>query len=200
MNTETIKQLEQLGDLHDRSVKRQQELIRKNMVTMDLISRFAEKQKHGWHCCPRCGMDRMNKDAARNALSRRVDIMICDLCGNIEGIEDIPGNPKLPLEKWALIEHPERFFLKGQGKDYFNNYFTFSSWEGYPFKNAYVIVEAFCVDDAFHRFRLQWPDKNPGTYNFTFSYTEETWRNSEDSRRLPCAGVLRLNDVFEEAE
>lgn len=163
-----------------------------------LISRFAEKQKHGWYLCPRCGVDLMNKDAARNALSRRTDIMVCDICGNIEAIEDIPGNPKLPLEKWTLMEHPEKFFLKG--KDYRNFYFTFGSWKGFPFRNSYVVVEGFDRADAVERFRRQFPDKTKGVACYSFDYDETAWNTTEMASAWPCAGVLHLNDVFEEAE
>ena len=163
-----------------------------------LISRFAEKQKHVWCCCPRCGLGHMNKDVSRNALSRRADIMICDICGNIEAIEDIPGNAKLPLEKWALFEHKERYFLKG--KDYRNFYFTFGSWKGFPFQNSYVVVEGFDRLDAVERFRSHFPDKTKGIACYSFDYDETAWRATEMATAWPCAGTLHLNDVFEEAE
>lgn len=165
----------------------------------DLITRFAKKQKHGWFICPRCGCDNMNPDAARNALSRRADVNVCDVCGNIEAIEDLPNiNQKLPLKKWELSEHPERFFLKG--KDYWNYYFTFGSWKGFPFQNAYVVVEGFDRADAVERFRRHFPDKTKGIACYSFDYDETAWRATEMATAWPCAGLLHLNDVFEEVE
>ena len=172
----------------------------------DIISSFSEKQKHVWCLCPRCGCDSMNKDAARNALSRRADIMICNICGNVEAVEDMVGQ-KLSLDKWKLIEHPERYFLKG--KDYFNFYFTFGSWEGFPFQNAYIVVEGFDRADAVKRFRRKFPDKTEGIACYSFDYSETAWaktslsvagRFKETAKVCPCAGVLHLDDQFEEAE
>ena len=124
--------------------------------------------------------------------------MVCDICGNIEAIEDIPGNPKLTMEQWALIEHPERFFLKG--KDYQRFYFTFGSWKGFPFQNAYVVVEGLDRADAIERFRRHFPDKNKGIACYSFDYDETAWKETVMASAWPCAGVLRLNGLFEEAE
>ena len=167
-------------------------------IINDLISRFAEKQKHGWHLCPRCGADKMNKDAARNALSRRADIMICNICGTVEAIEDAERAKKLPLDRWVLAFTPEKFFLKN--KDFFDFYFTFGSWKGFPFQNAYIVVEAFSKEDAYSRFRCVFPDKNPGIACYSFDYTDEAWKATSMSKKLPCAGVLHLNGSFERAE
>ena len=167
--------------------------------TKELITRFAEKQKHVWCCCPRCGMDRMNKDVSRNALSRRVDIMICDVCGNLEGLEDIPGNPKLPLEKWELIEHPERFFLKG--KDYNQFYFVFTDDEAYPFQNAYMIVEGFDETDAVQKVVGKYGKTDSGTLPYACYFSREEWNQGPEMReRYKYVGTLRLNNTFEESE
>lgn len=164
----------------------------------DLITRFAEKQKHVWCCCPRCGSDSMDKDVSKNALSRRADVMICNICGNVEAIEDMPGSPKLSMDTWALNEHPERFFLKG--KDYFSFYFTFGSWEGFPFNNCYIVVEGFDREDARERYRRRYPDKTPGIACYAFDYDQAAWDQTEMSKAWPCAGVLHLNGAWEVAE
>ena len=52
--------------------------------------------------CPRCGHNKMNKDLHHNALSRRVDLYICDSCGTEEAMEDFGGRKK-PLEEWFLF-------------------------------------------------------------------------------------------------
>lgn len=169
-------------------------------MSQKLIDAFSYKQKHGWCCCPRCGSDTMDRVLGRNALSRRVDLSICNVCGGVEAIEDMPraGGKKLPLENWALFEHPERFLLLH--KDYFNFYFTFGSSEGFPFQNSYVIVEAFDRQEAIEMFRKHFPDRTPGIYNYAFDYTESSWGQTESSTRLPCAGVIHLNGRFEAAE
>lgn len=71
-----------------------------------LIMRFAEKQRGGDYPCPRCGRPAMASDPVRNALSRRVSVYVCDECGMIEAIEDMPGAFKLPLSVWSIAKEP----------------------------------------------------------------------------------------------
>lgn len=71
-----------------------------------LIERFAEKQKDGRFACPRCGRMAMDDNILHNALSRRVDVYVCDACGMLEGIEDMPKNFKLPLSAWSIMKKP----------------------------------------------------------------------------------------------
>ena len=164
-----------------------------------LFARFAEKQKHVWCCCPRCGCDRMAADVSKNALSRRVDLMICDICGNIEAIEDFPENPKLPLEKWALSEHPDKFFLKG--KDYNQYYFVFTDDEAYPYQNAYMIVEAFDETDAVQKVVGKYGKADSGTLPYACYFSREEWNQGPEMReRYKYVGTLRLNNTFEESE
>ena len=72
-----------------------------------LIARFAEKQWDGDYPCPRCGLSKMSHVPVQNALSRRVNIYICDECGMMEALEDMPGAPKTPLSAWAIAKEPE---------------------------------------------------------------------------------------------
>ena len=53
--------------------------------------------------CPRCGHDCMDKNPVRNALSRRVDVYICNECGREEAILDMLGKEPLPLNQWAMV-------------------------------------------------------------------------------------------------
>ena len=71
-----------------------------------LIERFAAKQSGGGHPCPRCGRRAMDEKPTRNALSRRANVYVCDACGMLEGIEDMPHNFKLPLSAWAITRNP----------------------------------------------------------------------------------------------
>lgn len=158
-----------------------------------LISYFSEKQKHGWYPCPRCGCDRMAADVSRNALSRRTDIMVCDICGNIEAIEDMPGNTPVSLDKWYIIEHPDRFLLRG--RDYFQYYFVFREAENG--RHSYVIVEGFDRPDAIERFRRQFPDVQDGVVRYSIYFDEFGWKRWMKDNSLVFLGVLRLNDVFE---
>lgn len=168
-----------------------------NEAIQQLIAAYSKKQQHIWGLCPRCGCDRMHKDIATNAMSRHADLMICDTCGTVEALGDHLGMP-VELEKWALVEHPEKFFLKG--KDYRDYYFTFGSWSGFPFRNAFIVVEGADRHDAVERFRRQFPDKTKGIACYSFDYDATAWEATDCSKNLPCAGRLKLNDVFEEAE
>ena len=72
-----------------------------------LIEQFAKKQWDGDYPCPRCGRSVMESDPVRNALSRRLNVYICDECGMTEALEDMPGAPKTPLSAWAIAKEPE---------------------------------------------------------------------------------------------
>ena len=70
------------------------------------IQRFAPLQrKYNWPC-PRCGCWTMNKDPARNALSRRAQIYICDSCGTAEALEDFTVMIT-PLSSWDIARKEE---------------------------------------------------------------------------------------------
>ena len=58
--------------------------------------------------CPRCGKQQMNKNMAKNALSRHADIYICTECGREESVFDYVGQKK-PLELWYAVR-----FLNGE--------------------------------------------------------------------------------------
>ena len=55
--------------------------------------------------CPRCGKP---FDVRRGALSRRVRISICDLCGQQEAVEDFlkgaKGTEVMPLTDWYIVK------------------------------------------------------------------------------------------------
>lgn len=73
-----------------------------------LIAEFAKEQQGGHFACPRCGKMAMDPESVtRNALSRRADVYVCDTCGMLEGIEDMPENFKLPLSAWAITKKTE---------------------------------------------------------------------------------------------
>lgn len=71
-----------------------------------LIEAFAKHQHERHSPCPRCGRDVMDEKPTRNALSRRANVYVCDACGILEGIEDMPQNFKLPLSAWAIVKNP----------------------------------------------------------------------------------------------
>lgn len=50
--------------------------------------------------CPRCGSPMPN--LSRHAVSRRADIIVCDLCGTEEALEDAGMSEKKPLFTWAV--------------------------------------------------------------------------------------------------
>ena len=52
--------------------------------------------------CPRCGRNTMKKNIHTNALSRHVDVYICDACGTEEALLKFMSNP-LPVMEWACF-------------------------------------------------------------------------------------------------
>lgn len=79
------------------------------MNAKELIEAFAKRQREGHYPCPRCGRDVMDEEPARNAMSRQVNVQVCDDCGMIEALEDMPGAFKLPLSAWAIVKEPARW-------------------------------------------------------------------------------------------
>lgn len=76
------------------------------LEALEKIGRFAPLQrKYNWPC-PRCGRWVMNSDPARNALSRRAQIHICDSCGTKEALEDFTGKVR-PLSSWDIAKQAE---------------------------------------------------------------------------------------------
>lgn len=72
-----------------------------------IIEQFAEKQRGGHFACPRCGRMTMNAESVtRNALSRRIDVYVCDACGMHEALEDMVDSIS-PLSSWAIAQNPE---------------------------------------------------------------------------------------------
>ena len=72
-----------------------------------LLKRFSKMQRTDdfvfKSICPRCGQRTMDSDVSRNALSRSLDIMICDQCGMDEAIRACSGND-IPLTKWWIAK------------------------------------------------------------------------------------------------
>ena len=70
---------------------------------LERLNNLMELQEQGTlFPCPRCGHERMNPKAERNALSRRVNVYICSQCGMEEALLDAVGKPPLPIEKWSM--------------------------------------------------------------------------------------------------
>ena len=68
-----------------------------------IIKAYAEQQKGRVIPCPRCGRPTMKDKLCQNSLSRRVDIYICDDCGNEEAFEDFFGC-KSSLASWKIVQ------------------------------------------------------------------------------------------------
>ncbi len=67
------------------------------------VDTFAAVQKDGMHFCPRCGRMSVKEKLHTNALSRHVQVYICDECGTDEAIRGLCGND-LPLREWAIAK------------------------------------------------------------------------------------------------
>lgn len=57
-----------------------------------------------------------------------------------------------------------------------NYYFTFGSWEKFPYQNTYLIVRAMDRSDAILTYRNKYPDVNEGVVCCSDIYTEEEWK------------------------
>lgn len=80
----------------------------KYMTAKKNIEKYAKVQK-AEDGCPRCG-GKMAERLHTNALSRQIDIMVCDRCGLDEALNDATGRPPLPFEYWEIN-------LKGDNKN-----------------------------------------------------------------------------------
>lgn len=70
-----------------------------------ILGDLKARQDAGEHMpCPRCGRDTMKRNIHTNALSRHVDIYICDACGTEEALLKFMSNP-LPIAEWVCF-HP----------------------------------------------------------------------------------------------
>lgn len=65
------------------------------------IEAFAKVQADGNHFCPRCGRFSVKDRLHANALSRYIDVSICDECGLDEAVRAMANEP-LPLREWTI--------------------------------------------------------------------------------------------------
>lgn len=63
----------------------------------DFLNGYGKTQAGGR--CPRCGRQMLHLE--RHAVSRRAHIIVCDLCGTEEALEDAGLSEKKPLFTWA---------------------------------------------------------------------------------------------------
>lgn len=59
--------------------------------------------------CPRCGKPDMKDPIHTNALSRFVNVYVCDKCGMAEALLSYTGTPPR-LRNWAIIEAVKELF------------------------------------------------------------------------------------------
>lgn len=72
------------------------------------LERFAKVQTPRI-TCPRCGKATMKDPIHTNALSRFVDVYVCDMCGMAEVLIAHAGQPP-KLRNWAIIEAVNELF------------------------------------------------------------------------------------------
>lgn len=73
-------------------------------------------------------------------------------------------------------------------------YFTFGSWEQYPFPNRYMVVEAETYDAAIAIFRNKYPDVHENTLRCASFYREDAWKERVEPqyyKDIPPAEILR---------
>lgn len=64
-------------------------------------------------------------------------------------------------------------------------YFTFGSDPGFPYQNAYLVIEAFNKSSAIRKFRKKFPDRHENVYNASFCYSQEEWEKQEFEKLYP---------------
>lgn len=102
-----------------------------------LIERFAENQRGGHFACPRCGKMAMDAESAtRNALSRRIDVYICDTCGMQEALEDMAGI-HTPLTAWAISQAPELWRTSIERAESPMKRYTAAEWQKEHYKGRW---------------------------------------------------------------
>ena len=67
-----------------------------------LLDLKVHQQSGSFRLCPRCGRDTMKQPLHSNALSRHMDVYICDACGTEEAILDYM-HAQLPFISWAAF-------------------------------------------------------------------------------------------------
>ena len=72
------------------------------------LERFAKVQTPRI-TCPRCGKPTIKDPLHTNALSRFVDVYVCDMCGMAEALIAHAGQPPR-LRNWAIIETVRELF------------------------------------------------------------------------------------------
>lgn len=56
-------------------------------------------------------------------------------------------------------------------------YFTFGSWEKYPYQNTYMVVEAETYKEAIAAYRAKYPDVHENTLCCAGFYEEDVWKS-----------------------
>lgn len=72
------------------------------MEAFGLVQKYSPQSSCLFCYCPRCGERRMSDTLPHNAMSRSVNLYICNACGIDEALRDAFGQP-LPLWKWDII-------------------------------------------------------------------------------------------------
>lgn len=75
-------------------------------------------------------------------------------------------------------------------------YFTFGSWEKFPFQNTYLVVVAAGRKEAHAAFREKHPDVNTGVLNCSEVYSEEQWNRDCAKHYKEPAEVIWAKGCF----
>lgn len=76
-------------------------------------------------------------------------------------------------------------------------YFTFGSWEKFPYQNTYLVVAASDYEDAVRGFREKHPDITPDCMNCSDCYSEKEWqRVGEHYSEMAPAEVIWTESCF----
>ena len=143
------------------------------------------------------------------SISCVVDSCICSVCGkDMRGSEcshktGSTVNGKLchcilsfptDVYEWSFVEKPVQ-----KSEFYYNYYFTFGSWEKFPFKNGYIIIKACSLSCAKRVFNVLYPnEQNESVLLCSDYYTEDQWARASENHKMKYYGTISTELINEE--
>jgi hypothetical protein len=100
-----------------------------------------------------------------------------------------------------VVNKKEENFMENKNQKYF---FTYGSWENYPFHAGWTEIVARGFEQAIAIFRAAHPDKSEGTVNCAFIYDEETFKRTNmmeyGNLGRKCVETLLLNKQIQKED
>lgn len=91
--------------------------------------------------------------------------------------EEYPDLDELGADYQVMIElYAKEKIFEYAGIEMKPYYFTFGSWERFPYQNTYLVVYGIDMHDALKKYRSKYPDVHQDTVNCSSWYNEEQWK------------------------